>query len=110
MRAAGYDGDLDHFIALKTAGVTPEFAKSMGQLGLGKPTDHQLYRSKYTASHPEYVAQLKSAGMKADNFQDIISYRMFKVTPEYIAGMKAAGFGDIPANKLISTPRPERHS
>jgi beta-lactamase regulating signal transducer with metallopeptidase domain len=101
MRAAGYDGDIDHFIALKTAGVTPEFAKSMGQIGFGKPTDHQLIQLKIFGVTPEYVAQLKSSGMKADNFQDLISYRMFKVTPEYIASMKAAGFGDIPSNKLI---------
>ncbi len=101
MRAAGYDGDLDHFIALKTAGVTPEFAKSMAQVGFGKPSDHQLMQLKMFGVTPEYVAQLKASGMKADNFQDVISYRMFKVTPEYIASMKAAGFGDIPSNKLI---------
>ena len=101
MRAAGYDGDIDHFITLKTVGVTPEYAKSMGQLGLGKPTDRQLVSLKINGVTPEYVAQLKASGMKADNFQEIISYRMFKVTPEYIASMKAAGFGDIPSNKLI---------
>jgi beta-lactamase regulating signal transducer with metallopeptidase domain len=101
MRAAGYDGDLDHFISLKTAGVTPEYAKSMAQVGLGKPTDHQLIALKMHGVTPEYIAQLKASGMKADNFQDVISYRMFKVTPEYIASMKAAGFGDIPSNKLI---------
>ncbi len=101
MRAAGYDGDLDHFINLKTAGVTPEYAKSMAQVGFGKPTDRQLMQLKMNGVTPEYVAQLKASGMKADNFQDVISYRMFKVTPEYIASMKAAGFGDIPSNKLI---------
>ncbi len=101
MRAAGYDGDLDHFINMKTMGVTPEYAKSMAQVGLGKPTDHQLIALKMHGVTPEYIAQLKASGMKADNFQDVISYRMFKVTPEYIASMKAAGFGDIPSNKLI---------
>ena len=101
MRAAGYDGDLDHFISMKTMGVTPEYAKSMAQVGLGKPTDRQLIALKMHGVTPEYVAQLKASGMKADNFQDVVSYRMFKVTPEYIASMKAAGFGDIPSNKLI---------
>ena len=101
MRAAGYDGDLDHFINMKTMGVTPEYAKSMAQVGLGKPTDHQLIALKMHGVTPEYIAQLKASGMKTDNFQDVISYRMFKVTPEYIASMKAAGFGDIPSNKLI---------
>ena len=32
MRAAGYDTDLDQYIALKMQGVTPEFAKSMADL------------------------------------------------------------------------------
>ena len=102
MRAAGYDGDLDHFISMKTQGITPEYAKSMAQVGFGKPTDRQLMALKINGVTPEYVAQLKATGMKVENFQDVISYRMFKVTPEFIAGMKSAGFGDIDSRKLIS--------
>jgi hypothetical protein len=101
MRAAGYDTDLDQYIALKMQGVTPEFAKSMADLGYGKPNAGELLALKIHGITPDYVKQLQQAGIKPGKLQDVVSYRIFNVTPEYMAAMKAAGFGDIPTNKLI---------
>ena len=101
MRAAGYDVDLDKFIAMKIQGVTPEFAQSMGALGFGKPTGDELVSLKIFGVTPDTVKELRASGIDAISFQDLISYRIFKITPEFIAGMKAAGFTPIPAKKLV---------
>jgi bla regulator protein blaR1 len=101
MRAAGYDVDLDKFIAMKIQGVTPEFAQSMGTLGFGKPTADELVSLKIFGVTPETVKELRASGLDASSFQDLISYRIFKVTPEFVAGMKGAGFSGIPAKKLV---------
>jgi len=100
MRAAGYDVDLDQLVKMKIQGVTPEYARSMAQLGYGKPTADELVSLKIFDVKPETVAQLKAAGMTPANFRDLISYQVFKVTPEFVAGMKAAGFDSIPPAKL----------
>jgi len=34
MKAAGYDVDLDKYVAMKIQDITPEYAAAMGQLGL----------------------------------------------------------------------------
>jgi len=101
MRAAGYDVDLDKYIAMKIQGVTPEFAQSMGALGFGKPTADELVSLKIFGVTPETTKELHASGLDASSFQDVISYRIFKVTPEFVAGMKNAGFGGIPAKKLV---------
>ena len=101
MRAAGYDVGLDQYIAMKVQGVTPEFAKSMAQIGFGKPTEQQLLALKIHGVTPEYVSQLNASGIKLADFQEVISYRIFNVSPEFIASMKTAGYGDLPAQKLI---------
>ena len=101
MKAAGYDTDIDHYMAMKVQNITPEYARSMSQTGFGKPSVDDLVAMKIHGVTPEYLSQLQAAGIKPDNLKDVISYRIFKVTPEYIASMKAAGFGDIPARKLI---------
>lgn len=101
MRAAGYNVDLDKFIAMKIQGVTPEFAQSMGTMGFGKPTADELISLRIFGVTPETVKELRSSGLDATSFQDLISYRIFKVTPAFIAGMKDAGFSGIPAKKLV---------
>ena len=101
MRAAGYNVDLDKFIAMKIQGVTPAYAQGMGELGMGKPTADELISLKIFGLSPACVKELRASGIDATNFQDLISYRIFKVTPEFVAGMKAAGFSSIPAKRLV---------
>jgi beta-lactamase regulating signal transducer with metallopeptidase domain len=101
MRAAGYNVDLDKYIAMKIQGVTPEFAQSMSTVGFGKPTAEELISLKIFGVTPETVKELRASGLDATSFQDLVSYRIFKVTPEFVAGMKNAGFSGIPAKKLV---------
>jgi beta-lactamase regulating signal transducer with metallopeptidase domain len=101
MRAAGYDVDLDKYIAMKIQGVTPQFAQSMSALGFGKPTADELVSLKIFGVTPETVRELRASGLDATSFQDLVSYRIFKVTPEFVAGMKDAGFSGIPSKKLV---------
>lgn len=101
MRAAGYGDDLDKLIEMKIQHITPEYAKSMQQLGYGKPTAQELIQLKIFGVTPEEVKALTASGLKPASLHDLISYRIFKVTPEFVAAMKAAGFSDIPPSKLV---------
>lgn len=102
MRAAGYDADLDKLIAMKIQNVTPEYARAMAQLGLGKPSADDLIACKIQGVSPEVIAQLKQQGLEVSSFQDAISYRIFKVTPEFVEGMMNAGFGNLTSKQLLS--------
>ena len=101
MRAAGYNVDLDKYVAMKIQGVTPEYARSMSEVGLGKPTADELVSLKIFGVTPEYVKELKGMGIAPTSIQDLTSYKIFKVTPEFVAAMKAAGFSSIPSKKLV---------
>ncbi len=102
MRAAGYDEDIDKYIAMKVQGITPEYAQAMAKIGFGKPSAGELIAMKIQGVSPEYVSELHAAGLQPANIGDLISYRIFHVTPEFIAGMKAAGFDSIPAGKIVA--------
>jgi beta-lactamase regulating signal transducer with metallopeptidase domain len=101
MRAAGYNVDLDKYVAMKIQGVTPEYARRMASTGFGKPTADDLIAMKIHGVDPGEVAELKAAGIDATSYQDLIKYRIFNVTPEYVAGMKAAGFANLDTKKLV---------
>jgi beta-lactamase regulating signal transducer with metallopeptidase domain len=102
MRAAGYDEDIDKFIAMKIQGITPEYASAMANAGFGKPSAGDLIAMKIQGVTPEYVSELHAAGLQPGSIGELISYRIFHVTPEFLAGMKAAGFDSIPPGKVIA--------
>ncbi len=102
MKAAGYDEDLDKLIAMKIQNVTPEYARAMAQVGLGKPSADDLIACKIQGVSPETIAELKRQGLEVKSFGDAVSYEIFKVTPEFVAGMKAAGFTDLDSKQLLA--------
>jgi beta-lactamase regulating signal transducer with metallopeptidase domain len=106
MRDAGYpldlNNDLNSLVALKSLGVTPEYAKSMGTTGLGKPTVHELITLKSMGVTPEYVAGLRKSGIAPKDFHEVVTEKSLGVTPEYAAEMKQKGFGDLNVHELIT--------
>ena len=101
MRAAGYDVDIDKYIAMKVQGITPEYAQAMAKVGFGKPSADDLIAMKVQGVTPEYISELRAAGLQPGTIGDLVSYRIFNVTPEFVAAMKAAGFDSIPPKKLV---------
>jgi hypothetical protein len=106
MRAAGYpldlNNDLNTLVALKSLGVTPEYAKSMSAIGLGKPTAHELITLKSMGVTPEYVAAIKQSGLGPANFHEVVTEKSLGITPEYATAMKQKGFGDLDLHQLIA--------
>ena len=102
MKAAGYDVDLDKLIAMKIQNVTPEYARSMSQLGFGKLSADDLIVCKIQGVTPETIAEFKKQGFEVNSIQDAIAYRIFQVTPQFAEGMKAAGFKDLDSKKLLA--------
>jgi beta-lactamase regulating signal transducer with metallopeptidase domain len=102
MKAAGYDVDLDKYIAMKIQGVTPEFAEAMAQVGFGKLSADNLIACKIQGVSPEAIAQMKQQGFEIKSIQDAISFRIFGVTPEFASGMKSAGFPNLTSQQMIS--------
>ena len=104
MKTAGYDIDLDKLTFMKAKGVTPEYARAMGELGLGKPNVNMLIACKMQGITPEYIAQLKQQGLEVESFQQAFSYRIFQVTPKFVASVKATGasFVGLTDKQLLS--------
>jgi beta-lactamase regulating signal transducer with metallopeptidase domain len=102
MKSAGYDVDLDKYIAMKIQGVTPEYARAMSQVGFGKLSADDLVACKIQGVSPEAIAEFKKQGLEVKSIHDAISYRIFQVTPEFVQGMNKAGFKDLDSKKLLA--------
>jgi beta-lactamase regulating signal transducer with metallopeptidase domain len=106
MRDAGYsldlNNDLNALVALKSVGVTPEYAKSMSAAGLGKPTVHELISLKSMGVTPEYVATMKQSGVAPKDFREVVTEKSLGITPQYAAELKQKGFGDLNLHEMVS--------
>ncbi len=106
MRDEGYpldlDKDLDLIVSLRSLGVTPAYAKSMAQTGIGTPTLHQLVSLKSLGVTPEYVTGQRSSGIAPSNFQEVLSEKGVGVTPDYAKFIASLGIGSPTLHELIS--------
>ena len=106
MRDAGYpldlNNDLNALVALKSVGVTPEYAKSMSAAGLGKPTVHELISLKSMGVTPEYVATMKQSGIAPKDFHEVVAEKSMGITPEYATELKQKGFGNLSLHEMIA--------
>jgi hypothetical protein len=92
----------DELIAMKIQGVTPEYVHAMAQAGVGKLTPNDVVTCKIQGVTPEYLSELKSEGFAIDNVQQAVPFRIFHITPEYLAGMKAAGFDHLTRDQVVA--------
>lgn len=101
MKAAGYDVDLDKYVAMRVQGITPEYAQAMAKAGFGKPSADQLIAMKVQDVTPDYVSKMRADGYNAD-LDKYVAMKIQGVTPEYAADMAKTGFGKPSVDDLIA--------
>jgi beta-lactamase regulating signal transducer with metallopeptidase domain len=91
LKAAGLTNlTVDELIGLKVQGVTPEYVKSMKDLGL-KISPDELIGMKVQGITPDYVREMRAATGQALDGDGLIGLKVQGVTPEYIKDMHGLG-------------------
>ena len=101
MKAAGYDVDLDKYVAMKVQGITPAYAEAMAKAGIGKPTADNLIAMKVQDITPDYISRMRGAGYDTD-LDKYIAMKIQGVTTEYADAMAKTGFGKPSVDDLIA--------
>lgn len=101
MRAAGYDVDLDKYIAMRVQGITPAYAADMAKVFGGKLSADKLIALKVQDVSADYIGKMRAAGYDVDA-NKLIAMRVQDITPEYAAEMTRATGAALSADKLIA--------
>jgi beta-lactamase regulating signal transducer with metallopeptidase domain len=99
MAAAGIKiTDVDELISLKVQGVTPEFIRSMRDLGL-QPNVDELIGMKVQGITPEYVREMRKFDSNA-GIDDLIGMKVQGITPEYFLEARKT-YGNLSVEELV---------
>jgi len=91
MEAAGFKNlSVDELISMKVQGVTPEYIKTIRELGL-QPTAEEVVGMKVQGITPEYVRDMRKIAANA-SVDELIGMKVQGVTPEYIKEIHDLGF------------------
>jgi beta-lactamase regulating signal transducer with metallopeptidase domain len=100
MRAAGYNVDIDKYVAMKVQGVTAAYAREMAKAIGSQLSADNLIAAKVQGVTPDEAAAIAKTLGQDLTIDKLIAMKVQGVTPDYIAQMKAAGY-DVSINQLI---------
>jgi beta-lactamase regulating signal transducer with metallopeptidase domain len=101
MKAAGYNVDLDEYVGMKVQGITPEYAREMAKLGLGKPSAGELIGLKIQGVTPEYARQMTDLGYGKPSLDDLMGMKIQGVSAEYAKAMSQMDLGKPTLGDLV---------
>ncbi len=100
MEAAGYKNlTVDQLVALKIQGVTPEYVREIKAAGLN-PDVNQLIAMKIQGVSPAYLSDWKAMGINPD-INNAIAMKIQGVSPAYVKDVQATGLNPS-INQLIA--------
>ena len=91
---------IDELIAIKIHNLTPEYIDQMRQAGMGTLTLKQIMAMKIQNVTPKYVQDLRSVGIQVTNYRDAVALKVHNVTPEFVRALRAAGYEKLTARDL----------
>jgi beta-lactamase regulating signal transducer with metallopeptidase domain len=100
MIGSGDKLSVDELIWMRASGVTPEYIQQMRNAGLGELTYGDVIGMRANGVTPEYLAEMRKAGFEVKSARMVIGMHANGVTPEYVRGMREAGV-DVKETKEI---------
>jgi len=109
IRKAGYtDLSVQQLLSLHQQHITGDYInglkkaslKAPGATEAEKPTVNEIMSSKRMNIDSAYVAGIRGAGYKVNNYNQLSTLKSMNITPEYIKSFEAVGFTDVPPNVL----------
>jgi beta-lactamase regulating signal transducer with metallopeptidase domain len=93
---------LQDILEMRMQGVTPSYIKDLRDAGVTVKTPREAVEMRMQGVNADYVRRMASSGYPNLSPRELIELRIQGVTPEYVHDMAAAGYKNLTARDLIS--------
>jgi beta-lactamase regulating signal transducer with metallopeptidase domain len=103
-RQFGESGKLsvDDLVALRAAGITPEYIKEMRESGLGQLSLGDIYALRTQGITASWIRDMRAAGVPLGSAGDAVILRVQGVSAAYIKGLQDAGYRNLTSRELAA--------
>jgi Zn-dependent protease with chaperone function len=101
-RRSSMDEAIDHAIAAKALGITPDYAAGVrGALGV-RIDDDDLVGLRAVGATPDWIRAMAQAGYRTSDIGDLTGARAVGVSPTYVAELASAGLRNVSLGDLTA--------
>jgi beta-lactamase regulating signal transducer with metallopeptidase domain len=93
---------LQDILEMRMQGVTPAYIKELRDAGLTVKTPREAVEMRIQGVSVDYVRRMANAGYPNLSTRELMEMRIQGVTPEYVHDMAAAGYKNLTARDLVS--------
>jgi hypothetical protein len=100
---AGYPNlSIDDVVRTRIHRVTPEFVRDLAAVGYKNISPSTIsFAWPSTGRHRRTSRRFRMPAIRAQSVEDLIRFRIHKVTPEFIKAIEARGYKNVPAEDLV---------
>lgn len=88
-------------VEFKIHGVTPEYIRAMGEIGLDNLSPERLIELRTHGVAPAYVREMRELELGDLTAERLVELHMHGVTPDYVREMRACGLGHLTVKELL---------
>jgi len=102
MERLGYKGDVNHLVAMKALGVTPEYVAQLQSTGVTELDASHVISLKALHVNPQFIKEIASAGFPRLSANEYVTLKAMHVDAAYIRYLRSHGFKDLTVNQVVS--------
>ena len=102
MESLGYKGDVNHLVAMKALGVTPQYVHDLQAAGVGDLSESKIISLRALGVDAAYVNEIAAAGFPGLSANQYVTLRAMRVDGAYIRYLRSHGFKNLTVNQVVS--------
>jgi hypothetical protein len=102
MESLGYKGDVNHLVAMKALAVTPQYVRDLRSAGVTDLSASQVISLRAVGVDAAYIGEIAATGFPRLSASQYLTLRAMHVDGAYIRYLRSHGFKNLTVNQVVT--------